>query len=99
MLDDPITPIVDLARSTPLLPLTNDPTPPNEAAAALAGNPELHNPDLAPAGANVADPAFGLIDPSRVGVVGHSMGALSMLNYVDFQSKGPDGANGQPLPP
>ncbi len=98
MLDDPITPIVDLARSTPLLPLTTDPTPPSQAAAAVAGNPELHNPDLAPAGANVDDPAFNLIDPSHVAVVGHSMGALSMLNYVYFQSKGPDGADGQPLP-
>jgi hypothetical protein len=27
------------------------------------------------------------------------MGALSMLNYVYFQSKGPDGADGNPLPP
>ncbi|HEY6473267.1 MAG TPA: hypothetical protein VIY26_10275 [Acidimicrobiales bacterium] len=99
MLDDPITPIVDLAHSTPLFPLTTDPTPPGDAAAAVAGNPDLHNPGLAPAGANVDDPSFDLIDPSRVAVVGHSMGALSLLNYVDFQSKGPDGADGQPLPP
>jgi hypothetical protein len=99
LLDDPITPIVDLARSTPLFPLTSDVTPPSQAAAAVAGNPDLHNPDAAPAGANVADPAFGLIDPSKVAVAGHSMGALSLLNYIDFQSKGPDGADGQPLPP
>ena len=99
MLDDPITPVVDLAHSTPLFPLTNDPTPPSQAAAAVASNPDLHNPDAAPAGANVPDPAFDLIDPSKVAVAGHSMGALSLLNYVAFQSKGPDGADGQPLPP
>jgi hypothetical protein len=99
MLDDPITPIVDLAHSTPLFPLTTNPTPPTDAAAAVAGNPDLHNPDLAPAGANVDDPAVDLIDPSRVAVVGHSMGALSMLNYELFQSQGPDGADGQALPP
>jgi hypothetical protein len=34
-----------------------------------------------------------------VAVVGHSMGALSLLNYVGFQSKGPDGADGRVLPP
>ena len=99
MLDTPITPAVDLARSTPLYPLTSDPTPPSQAAAAVASNPDLHNPDAAPAGANVPDPAFDLINPSKVAVAGHSMGALSLLNYVAFQSKGPDGADGQRLPP
>ena len=95
MLNDPITPVVDLARSTPLFPLTSDPTPAGQAAAAaVAGNPDLHDP-----GANVPDPAAGLIDPAQVAVVGHSMGALSLLNYVGFQSKGPVGADGQPLPP
>ena len=99
LLDDPITPIVDLARSTPLDPVTTDPTPPSQAAAAVASNPLLHNPDAAPAGSNAADPALGLIDPSRLAVAGHSMGALSMLNYVRFQSQGEVGADGQPLPP
>jgi hypothetical protein len=99
VMDDPITPVVDLAHSTPLFPLTNSPTPPSQAAAAVASNPVLHNPDPAPTGANTPDPAFGLIDPSKVAVAGHSMGALSLLNYVSFQSKGPDGADGQPLPP
>jgi hypothetical protein len=94
LLDDPITPSVDLARSTPLFPLTDTPTPPSQAAAAVANNPDLHNP-----GANAPDPAFGLVDPSKVAVAGHSMGALSLLNYVAFQSMGPDGADGQPLPP
>ncbi|HWF15051.1 MAG TPA: hypothetical protein VG244_02605 [Acidimicrobiales bacterium] len=99
LLDDPIIPAVDLADSTPVFPLTSDVTPPNQAAAAVAGNPDLHNPDPAPAGANVPDPAFALINPSKVAVAGHSMGALSLLNYVAFQSKGSDGADGQPLPP
>jgi hypothetical protein len=94
LLDDPVTPAVDLARSTPLFPLTNDPTPPSQAAAAVAKNPDLHDP-----GANAPDPAFGLINAAKVAVAGHSMGALSLLNYVAFQSKGPDGADGQPLPP
>jgi hypothetical protein len=98
IMDDPITPIVDLAHSTPLFPLTNNPTPPSQAAAAVATNPVLHNPDSGPAGANTPDPAFGLIDPSKLAVAGHSMGALSLLNYVAFQSSGPDGADGQPLP-
>ncbi|HEY1651103.1 MAG TPA: hypothetical protein VGG09_04395 [Acidimicrobiales bacterium] len=99
LLDDPITPIVDLAHSTPLFPLTSDPTPSSQAATAVAGNPNLHNPDAVPAGANLPDPAYGLIDPSKVAVAGHSMGALSLLDYVWFQSKGPNGADGQPLPP
>ncbi len=99
LLDDPITPIVDLARSTPLDPVTTDPTPPGQAAAAVASNPVLHNPDAAPAGSNTPDPAVGLIDPSRLAVAGHSMGALSMLNYDRFESQGEVGADGQPLPP
>jgi hypothetical protein len=99
LVDDPITPIVDLSSSTPLEPNTADPTPSDQAAAAVASNPVLHSPDQAPAGANVPDPVLGLIDPSRLGIVGHSMGALSMLNYVDFQSTGSVGADGQPLPP
>ena len=59
----------------------------------------LHDPADAPEGENSTDPALGLVDPSRLAVVGHSMGALSLLDYLWFQGQGPTGADGRPLPP
>jgi hypothetical protein len=98
ILDDPITPIVDLSQSTPLAPgPAVQPNP--QAQAATASNPDILDPADEPEGENVPDPALHLVDPSRLAVVGHSMGALSLLNYLWYQSQGPDGADGQPLPP
>ncbi len=85
----PITPVVNLATATPL----GFPGP------AMSPNPAIHNPAYAPAGANPVDPALGAIDPSKLAVVGHSMGALSLLNYLWFQGSGGTGADGRPLPP
>ena len=90
MVHDPITPIVDLSRSTPLLPTSGN---------GGATDPTMHDPAYAPAGENVANPALGLIDQRKLAVVGHSMGALSLLNYLWFQGQGPNGADGRPLPP
>jgi hypothetical protein len=86
---DPITPSVDLSTSTPL----------GQDTGSGATNPDIHNPAYAPAGENVTDPAIDLVDPSHLAVVGHSMGALSLLDYLWFQGQGPDGADGQALPP
>ncbi len=86
---DPITPSVDLSTSTPL----------GQDTGSGGTNPDIHDPAYAPAGENVTDPALGLVDPSHLAVVGHSMGALSLLDYLWFQGQGPDGADGQPLPP
>ena len=100
LLHYPITPIVDLSKSTPIAPVTTTgdaPTPQPESA--TTDNPDMHDPAYAPAGENGADPALTLIDPAKVAVVGHSMGALSLLDYLWFQQKGPDGADGEPLPP
>lgn len=98
ILDDPILPIVDLSQSTPLAPGPSvQPAPQSQAAS--GGNPDILNPAYKPAGENVTDPALHLVDPSRIAVVGHSMGALSLLNYLWYQGQGPDGADGQPLPP
>jgi pimeloyl-ACP methyl ester carboxylesterase len=70
-------------------------SPPRWPAARSA---DIHNPAYAPAGANAVDPALGAIDTTKLAVAGHSMGALSMLNYLWFQGHGSTGADGKPLP-
>jgi pimeloyl-ACP methyl ester carboxylesterase len=85
----PITPVVNLATATPL----------GFSGPTMSPNPAIHNPAYAPAGANQVDPARGAIDPSKLAVVGHSMGALSLLNLLWFQGHGGTGADGKPLPP
>jgi hypothetical protein len=100
LLHDPIEPIVNLSESTPLTPVTtNGDTPTPQPESATADNPDLHDPAYAPEGENGTDPALNLINPARIAVVGHSMGALSLLNYLWWQQQGPDGADGEPLPP
>ncbi len=94
---DAITPIVDLATATPLYSGAGS-TPPNAAAAGSPPNPAIHNPADEPAGSNVPDPALGIIDTSKLALMGHSMGALSTLNYLWFQGHGGTGADGRPLP-
>ena len=86
---DPITPSVDLSTSTPL----------GHDTGAGAANPDIHDPAYAPAGENVTDPALGLVDPSHLAVVGHSMGAISLLGLPVVPGQGADGADGRPLPP
>ncbi len=100
LLHYPIEPIVNLSESTPLAPVTtagDAPTPQPESA--TTDNPDMHDPAYAPEGENGTDPALNLINPAKVAVVGHSMGALSLLNYLWWQQRGPDGADGEPLPP
>jgi hypothetical protein len=89
MVGQPITPVLNLSTTTPLV-AANGPTPPSAA---------ISNPAYQPAGANVVDPVAGEIDQSRLAVVGHSMGAISLLNYLWFQGHGTAGADGNPLPP
>jgi pimeloyl-ACP methyl ester carboxylesterase len=89
VVDDPITPVVNLATATPL----------GISGPAMSPNPDIHDPAYAPAGANRVDPALGAVDTSELAVVGHSMGALSLLNYLWFQGHGGIGADGKPLPP
>jgi hypothetical protein len=51
-------------------------------------------------GDNVRNPllVLGVLDASRIGIAGNSMGALSTLNYLKFLGAGA-GADGAPLPP
>jgi pimeloyl-ACP methyl ester carboxylesterase len=98
MVGDPITPIVNLSTTTPLLPDTAGAAA-GSSAAASPSNPDIHNPAYAPAGANIKDPVLGLINQRKLAVVGHSMGALSLLNYLWYQGHGSTGIDGKPLPP
>jgi hypothetical protein len=93
LVGDPITPVVDLATATPLLSSagSGDPAP--------STNPDIHNPAYQPQGDNIANPALAAIDTAKLAVIGHSMGALSLLNYLWFQGNGDRGADGNPLPP
>ncbi|HEY1832605.1 MAG TPA: hypothetical protein VGG38_20380 [Acidimicrobiales bacterium] len=94
---DPIDPSVDLAQTSPLVADTASVTPASDAADTTLA-PDIHNPGYTPAGSNVTDPVLGIIDTSKLAVVGHSMGALSLLNYLDFQGHGGTGVDGA-LPP
>jgi len=98
LVGDPITPIVDLSQATPLISVAA-PSPSTASAAGTPSNPDIHNPAYTPAGSNIVDPALGLIDTSKLAAIGHSMGALSVLNYLWFQGHGSTGADGRPLPP
>jgi hypothetical protein len=101
VLGDPITPVGNLQTSTnPLSVSTYEQALANASAGEvrLPFNSRL-SPAYAPAGANVLDPARSVIDAQRLAVVGHSMGALSLLNYLWYQGRGTTGANGGPLPP
>jgi dienelactone hydrolase len=96
LVGDPITPIVNLGTTTPLLAQA---VSSQIAATSTPTNPDIHSPAYAPSGANVLDPARGLIDTAKLASVGHSMGALSTLNYLWYQGHGGTGADGKPLPP
>ncbi|MEX2556211.1 MAG: hypothetical protein WEB06_11325 [Actinomycetota bacterium] len=48
--------------------------------------------------ANVANPASGVLDVARVSLAGNSMGAISILAYLDSLGSGGVGADGRPLP-
>jgi dienelactone hydrolase len=50
-----------------------------------------------PAG-NPRNPALGLLDTARIGLVGQSMGGLTVSNYLWYLPTG-RGADGRPLPP
>ena len=44
------------------------------------------------------NPALAVVDHSRVAAIGHSMGALSLLNYLWYQGRAGLGIDGRPLP-
>jgi hypothetical protein len=77
--------------------LVDDPI--TAVSGAAPGSPPPGNPAYAPKGDNQVDPALADIDQSKLGIAGHSMGALSLLNYLWFQGHGGQGADGHPLPP
>jgi hypothetical protein len=99
LVGDPITPVVDLSTTTPLLAQTGTTPPASSGSGSSSSNPDIHNPAYEPAGSNIVDPALAEINPAKVAVVGHSMGALSLLNYLWYQGNGGKGADGNPLPP
>jgi pimeloyl-ACP methyl ester carboxylesterase len=92
LVGDPITPVVDLSSTNPLVP---------ESGSGSSGAPaaDIENPAYAPTGANVVDPVLNEINQSKLAVAGHSMGALSLLNYLWYQGTGGKGTDGNPLPP
>ncbi|HVA06167.1 MAG TPA: hypothetical protein VNG12_05425 [Acidimicrobiales bacterium] len=93
----PIVPVVNLATANPIVPATTA-SPSTDPGAAASPGPGMHNPAYAPQGANVVDPALQAVDLHRLAIVGHSMGALSVLNYLWFLGRGTTGADGRPLP-
>jgi len=93
LVGDPIPAAVDLATANPVA-----------ATSTSTGNssptdPAIHNPAYRPAGDNTPDPAKGIINLSKLAIAGHSMGALSLLNYLWFQGHGTTGIDRTPLPP
>ena len=92
LVGDPITPVVDLKTTTPLVAAGPETTHPTASAAASPHPGPIPGPAYAPTGANVIDPALGAIDTSDLAIAGHSMGALSLLNYLWFQGHGGGGA-------
>jgi pimeloyl-ACP methyl ester carboxylesterase len=97
LVGDPITPVVNLKTTTPLVASGPESTHPPVSAAALPSAP-IQSPAYAPSGANQMDPALGAINTNDLAIAGHSMGALSLLNYLWFQGHGGNGADGQTLP-
>ena len=51
-----------------------------------------------PSAENPRNPALGVLDTSRIGLVGQSMGSLTVSNYLWYLPTG-RGADGRPLPP
>jgi pimeloyl-ACP methyl ester carboxylesterase len=94
LMHDPIIPAVDLSSATPIAASAGTASP-----TAKPASQAIHNPAYGPAGSNIVDPALGAIDPSKLAIVGHSMGALSLLNYLWYQGHGGKGIDGHPLPP
>ena len=98
----PSRPAVDLfavhaasvARSRP-----PHPTPTDPAAGVAPRQPAITTPPYEPQGREQRRPHPPPHRPVQVAVVGHSMGALSLLDYLWNSNKGHDGADGQPLPP
>jgi pimeloyl-ACP methyl ester carboxylesterase len=97
---DPIVPVVNLATANPDVPSTSASTAadPSPAVSPPAGS-AISNPAYQPAGDNIVDPALAAVDPHKLAIVGHSMGALSVLSYLLFQGHGGTGVDGRPLPP
>jgi hypothetical protein len=93
LVGDPITPVVDLATANPIAATATT------KSAAPPTSPDIHSPAYAPAGANTPDPARGIVDQASLAIAGHSMGALSLLNYLWYQGRGNTGIDGHPLPP
>jgi hypothetical protein len=56
-----------------------------------------HDPAYSPAGENPRNPALGVLDTSRIGLIGQSMGGLTVSNYLWYLPTG-RGADGRPLP-
>ena len=61
-------------------------------------NPGSHHPAYTPRGDNIRNPALSLLDTKRVGLIGQSMGGLTVSNYLWHLPTG-KGADGRPLPP
>jgi len=58
------------------------------------------DPAYEPAGANAENPVLPLLDTTRIGIIGQSMGSLSVIGYLYALSTGGGiGADGRPLPP
>jgi hypothetical protein len=53
---------------------------PAAASTSPAPGSDICNPAYAPKGDNIVNPALRAIDTSDLAIVGHSMGALSLLN-------------------
>jgi hypothetical protein len=47
---------------------------------------------------NITNPASGALDTANVSIAGNSMGAISILSYLDYLGSGGIGADGEPLP-
>jgi hypothetical protein len=97
LVGEPIPTAVDLAAANPIVATSSS------TAASTAGlsptNPSIENPAYRPAGNNAPDPASGIIDQTKLAIAGHSMGALSLLNYLWYQGRGATGIDGTTLPP
>lgn len=93
LMDDPIIPAVDLSSATPIAASAG-----TTSHTARPVSPAIHNPAYEPNGSNMVDPTLNAIDPSKLAIIGHSMGALSLLSYLWYQGHGDTGLDGHPLP-
>jgi hypothetical protein len=93
LVGDPITPVVNLTTANPIA------APSTESNSSAPTSPDIHNPAYTPRGSNRFDQARGVIDDAELAIAGHSMGALSLLNYLWYQGRGTTGIDGNPIPP